>query len=114
MITAILFAAALATTDQTINVTKNGFRHYISNYSNGDGTSTIVSGVLGGDFQLTPKLRSTIGGRWEWDNFVQNSENTSNRDLDGNTGFARPHLGITVDMREPPAQSVGEASIKID
>lgn len=70
---------------RTINVTKNGFRHYISNYANGDGQSTIVSGVLGGDFQLMPRLRASLGGRWEWDNYVQSSENTSNRDLDGNT-----------------------------
>lgn len=70
---------------QTINVTKNGFRHYVSNYVNGTGQSTIVSGVLGGDFRLTERLRATAGGRWEWDNFVQNSENASNVDLDNNT-----------------------------
>jgi outer membrane receptor protein involved in Fe transport len=67
-----------------INVTKNGFRHYISNYVNGSGQSTIVSGVLGGDFVITPRLRASLGGRWEWNNFVQSAENTSNVDLDGN------------------------------
>ncbi|HEY2027162.1 MAG TPA: TonB-dependent receptor [Gemmatimonadaceae bacterium] len=67
-----------------INVTKNGFRHYISNYVNGSGQSTIVSGVLGGDFVITPRLRASLGGRLEWNNFVQSAENTSNVDLDGN------------------------------
>jgi len=69
---------------QTTNITKNGFRHYLSNYANGDGQSTIVSGVLGGDFKLTPQLRLSVGGRWEYDNYVQNSERTSTVDLDGN------------------------------
>jgi outer membrane receptor protein involved in Fe transport len=72
-------------TPQTINVTKNGFRNYLSNYVNGSGQSTIVSGVLGGDFLITPRLRASLGGRLEWNNFVQSSENTSNFDLDGNT-----------------------------
>ena len=66
-----------------INVTKDGFRHYLSNYVNGTGQATIGSGVIGGDFMLIPKLRASAGVRWEWDNFVQNSENTSNVDLDG-------------------------------
>jgi outer membrane receptor protein involved in Fe transport len=72
-------------TGQTINVTKNGFRHYLSNYVNGSGQSTIVSGVLGGDFLVTPQLRASLGGRVEWNNYVQSAENTSNVDLDGNT-----------------------------
>ncbi|HEY2066240.1 MAG TPA: TonB-dependent receptor [Gemmatimonadaceae bacterium] len=67
-----------------INVTKNGFRHYISNYVNGSGQSTIVSGVLGGDFAITSRLHASLGGRLEWNNFVQSAENTSNVDLDGN------------------------------
>ncbi|HET7457638.1 MAG TPA: TonB-dependent receptor, partial [Gemmatimonadaceae bacterium] len=69
----------------TTNITNHGFRHYLSNYANGDGQSTIVSGVLGGDFVITPRLRASLGGRWEWDNYVQASENTSNVDLDGKT-----------------------------
>ena len=67
---------------RTINVTKNGFRNYLSNYVNGTGQSTIVSGVVGGDFQLLPRLRTSLGVRWEWDNFVQSSERTANVDLD--------------------------------
>jgi outer membrane receptor protein involved in Fe transport len=67
-----------------INVTKNGFRHFLSNYVNGTGEATIASGVIGGDFVVVPRLRVSAGVRWEWDNFVQNSENTANVDLDKN------------------------------
>ena len=67
-----------------INVTKNGFRHFVSNYVNGSGQATILSGSLGGEFKLTDRLRADIGGRWESNNFVQSSENTSIADLDGN------------------------------
>jgi outer membrane receptor protein involved in Fe transport len=67
-----------------INVTKNGFRHFVSNYVNGSGQATILSGSLGGEFKLTDRLRADVGGRWESNNFVQNSENTSLVDLDGN------------------------------
>jgi iron complex outermembrane receptor protein len=67
-----------------VNVTKNGFRHYISNFVNGSGQASIVSGVLGGEFHLTDRLRVDAGGRWEYDSFVQTSENTSPVDLDGN------------------------------
>jgi outer membrane receptor protein involved in Fe transport len=68
---------------QAINVTKNGFRRYVSNYVNGSGQSTIFSGVLGGDFLLLPRLRASVGGRWEWNSFVQSAENNANVDLDG-------------------------------
>ncbi|MFL5578034.1 MAG: TonB-dependent receptor [Gemmatimonadaceae bacterium] len=71
--------------DTARSLTKNGFRNYVSNYVNGAGQSTIVSGVLGGDFRLTNRLRASIGGRWEWNNFVQSAENTSLQDLDGDT-----------------------------
>jgi outer membrane receptor protein involved in Fe transport len=56
----------------------------VSNYLNGSGQSTIVSGVLGGDFRVTPRLRASLGGRWEYDNYVQSSENASDFDLDNN------------------------------
>jgi len=68
----------------TTDVTSNGFRHYLSNYENGNGTATIVSGVIGASTQLTSRLRTDLGFRSEWNNFVQNSENTSTFDLDGN------------------------------
>lgn len=69
---------------QQTNVTKNGFRNYLSNYVNGSGQSTIISGVIGGEIQLTDRLRADLGARVEHNDFVQSSENTSTIDLDGN------------------------------
>jgi outer membrane receptor protein involved in Fe transport len=69
----------------TTNLTKNGFRNYMSNYVNGSGQSTIISPVIGASLAITPRLRADVGGRWEYDNFVQSSENTSKIDLDKNT-----------------------------
>jgi iron complex outermembrane receptor protein len=68
-----------------INVTKNGFRNFLSNYVNGHGQTSVVSGVLGGEVQLTPRLRADLGVRVEYNNFVQASENTSKFDLDGDS-----------------------------
>jgi len=67
----------------TINITKNGFRNFLSNYVNGTGTSTIFSGMLGGEFKVVDGLRADVGGRWEYNQFVQSAENTSIADLDG-------------------------------
>jgi iron complex outermembrane receptor protein len=67
-----------------VNITKNGFRKFISNYVNGSGQTTIVSGVLGGEVQLTERLRADLGVRVEFNDFVQNSENKSTFDLDAN------------------------------
>jgi iron complex outermembrane receptor protein len=64
--------------------TKNGFLNQMSGYTNGSGQTTVFSGVLGGNFQLTDKLRADLGGRVEHDDYVQSSENTSSFDLDGN------------------------------
>jgi len=75
-----------------VNVTKNGFRHYLSNYVNGSGQATILSGVIGGDFVLLPRLRASAGVRWEWDNFVQGSENTSTVNLNGGNPATDPYL----------------------
>jgi iron complex outermembrane recepter protein len=69
---------------QSIPVTKNGFRRYMSNYVNGSGQATILSGSLGGAFRLTDRLRADAGVRWEYNDFVQTSENTSTIDMDGN------------------------------
>ena len=65
-------------------VTKNGFKNFLAGYTNGSGQSSIVSGVLGGEIQLTEQLRADLGVRVEYNNFVQSSENTSTFDLDGN------------------------------
>jgi iron complex outermembrane receptor protein len=67
-----------------VNVTKNGFRNFLSNYVNGSGQTTIVSGVVGGEVQLMERLRADVGVRGEYNTFVQSSENTSKFDLDLN------------------------------
>jgi outer membrane receptor protein involved in Fe transport len=66
----------------TVEVTKNGFRRFLSNYANGDGQTTIFSGVAGAELRLTDRLRSDVGIRYEWNDFVQTSENTATVDLD--------------------------------
>ena len=77
------------------SVTRNGFRNFLSVYANGSGQTSIVSGVLGAEIQLTDRLRADIGGRVEYDNYVQNSENTSTFDLDNNpaTRFDNERFG---------------------
>jgi outer membrane receptor protein involved in Fe transport len=67
-----------------VTVTKNGFRKFVSNYVNGSGSTSIVSGVIGGEIQLTDRLRADLGLRAEYNTFVQSSENTSPVDLDAN------------------------------
>jgi outer membrane receptor protein involved in Fe transport len=66
------------------SVTKNGFRNFLSTYANGTGQTSVVSGVLGAEIQLTEQLRADVGGRVEYDNYVQSSEQTSTFDLDNN------------------------------
>jgi len=68
-----------------VQVTSNGFRRYLSNYVNGNGSTSIISGVIGAELQLTDRLRADLGARWESDSYTQTSENTSNVDLDGDT-----------------------------
>jgi outer membrane receptor protein involved in Fe transport len=65
-------------------VTENGFRRYISNYVNGSGSTTIASGVIGGEVQLSERIRADLGVRVEYNNYVQNSENSAAVDLDAN------------------------------
>ena len=66
------------------SVTSNGFRNFLSTYANGSGSSSIVSGTLGGEIQMTERLRADLGVRVEYDYYQQNSENTSTFDLDSN------------------------------
>jgi iron complex outermembrane receptor protein len=66
-------------------ITSNGFRNFLSNYVNGTGESNVVSGVLGGEVQLTDRLRADLGVRVEYNNYVQSAENTVLTDLDGST-----------------------------
>lgn len=63
-------------------LTFNGFRNFLSNYVNGTGETNVVSGVIGGEIQVTDQLRADLGVRVEYNNFVQSSENTSPVDLD--------------------------------
>jgi iron complex outermembrane receptor protein len=67
----------------TIHVTSNGFRNYLSNYVNGNGQASIFSAVGGASVRLTDRLRADLGYRYELNNFVQSSENTTTSDLDG-------------------------------
>jgi iron complex outermembrane receptor protein len=66
------------------SVTKNGFRNFLSTYANGSGQVSIASGILGAEIQLTDRLRADLGGRVEYDGYVQSSERTSTFDLDNN------------------------------
>jgi len=66
-----------------VNITRNGFRGFLPFYVNGTGQTTIVSGVVGGEVQLTDRLRADLGARIEHNTYVQTSENTSLFDLDG-------------------------------
>ena len=68
-----------------VNVTRNGFRKFVSHYVNGSGQTTIVSGLLGAEVQLMERLRADVGVRLEYSNYVQSAENTAQFDLDGNT-----------------------------
>ena len=65
-------------------ITKNGFMNFMSGYTNGTGQTSIVSGVIGFALQPTDKLHIDAGGRVEYDDYVQSSENTSSFDLDSN------------------------------
>lgn len=65
-------------------ITKNGFRHFMSYFVNGAGQTTVVSAMGGADIHLTDRLRADVGLRYEYNDFVQASENTSTVDLDGN------------------------------
>ena len=68
----------------TTDITKNGFRNFLSSYTNGSGQATIVSGVLGTSIQFTPRFRTDLGYRAEYNNFVQTAERTGPVDLDNN------------------------------
>jgi outer membrane receptor protein involved in Fe transport len=69
---------------EPVEVTRNGFKNFLAVYRNGTGQTSIVSGVLGAEIQLTDRLRADLGGRVEYNNFVQSTEQQSTFDLDGN------------------------------
>ncbi len=66
-----------------VEFTQNGFRRFLSLYRNGSGSTTVFSGVAGGEFKLSDRLRADLGFRYEVNNFVQSAENQSTFDLDG-------------------------------
>jgi iron complex outermembrane recepter protein len=65
--------------------TKGGFRRFVSNYVNGTGQTTVFSGVLGGSFKLSEKVRADLGIRYENDDYVQTSQNTTTTPVAGDT-----------------------------
>lgn len=68
----------------TLFVTKNGFRNFLSLYRNAEGQTTVASPTAGASLQLSDRVRADLGFRYEWNVFVQTAENTSGFDLDGN------------------------------
>jgi len=64
-------------------ITKNGFRNFLSLYRNAEGQTTIFSPTLGASVKLNDRARADLGFRYEWNVFVQTAENTSTFDLDG-------------------------------
>jgi outer membrane receptor protein involved in Fe transport len=66
-----------------VNVTQNGFRKFMSHYVNGSGQTTIISGLVGAEVQVTDQLRADLGVRVEYSDYVQSAENTAQFDLDG-------------------------------
>ncbi len=75
----------VTTTINNLPATKNGFRRFVSNYVNGNGQTTVFSGVLGGSFKLSERLRADLGVRYENDAFVQTSQNTTTTPVNGDT-----------------------------
>jgi outer membrane receptor protein involved in Fe transport len=77
-------------------LTSNGFRSFLSNYVNGTGETNVVSGVIGGEIQLTERLRADLGARVEYNDYVQSSENTGPVDLDADptTTFNNIEYGL--------------------
>jgi iron complex outermembrane receptor protein len=81
--------------ESPLPITRNGFRNYMLGYVNGSGQTSIFSGVVGGEVQLSKRLRASLGGRVEYNNFVQSAENTAQFDLDGDpaTTFDNEQFG---------------------
>lgn len=61
--------------------TQNGFRGYLSNYTNGDGNATIAAAFLGDEVKLGDKLRLDLAGRVERNGYIQFVERTARADL---------------------------------
>src|SRR5204862_318366 len=70
---------------RNLAATRNGFRRFVSNYVNGEGQTTVFSGVLGGSFRLSNRVRADVGVRYENDAYVQTSQNTATIPVNGDT-----------------------------
>src|SRR5258708_13184144 len=57
----------------------------MSNYVNGEGQTTVFSGVVGGSFRLSEKLRADVGVRYESDAYGQTSQNSTHIPVNGDT-----------------------------
>src|SRR2546421_4578553 len=68
----------------TLFVTKNGFRNFLSLYRNAEGQTTVLSPTVSGSVKLSDRGRADPGFRYESKYFVQSAENTSTFNLDGN------------------------------
>jgi outer membrane receptor protein involved in Fe transport len=64
-------------------ITSGGFRSFMSDYANGTGETNVVSGVVGGEIQVTDQLRADLGVRVEYNTYVQTREIPVPVDLDG-------------------------------
>ncbi len=67
-----------------LDVTKNGFRRFLSLYVNGNGHTTLLAGFAGDEIRIGDRLRIDLGFRVEHANYVQVVENPTTVDLDGN------------------------------
>jgi outer membrane receptor protein involved in Fe transport len=57
------------------DVTKNGFRHFLSFYLNGEGDNTLFAFFTSDQFKLSDRLRIDLGLRYESNNYFQVVEN---------------------------------------
>jgi len=68
----------------SLDVTKNGFFHFLNFYVNGDGSNTLVALFTSDEFKLSDRLRVDLGLRYERANYFQVAENIEPVDLDQN------------------------------
>ena len=67
--------ALLLPDGSTLDVTKNGFIHFLSLYQNGDGNSTLFAGFTSDEFKLKRSIRIDLGLRYELQDYSQVTEN---------------------------------------
>lgn len=66
----------------TVDVTKNGFNHFIDQSLKGRGNNTLIAFFATDEFKLSERLRIDLGFRYELANYFQVVENTTEIDLD--------------------------------